>query len=296
MLRSMTGFASKTIVISPAGGENIQITISIKSLNARFFETSFKMPHIISSIEVPLIKKLKKELLRGNIYFTLYISDTSPFKGEVEPAINVCKSYAQAIEKIKQHVPVSGDLSVSDLIDLPHIFTMQEKELDASTKDQLFATIDEVVASLIAEQEKEGIALQNDLVERIAIMQKAIELVDTRTQEQVAEYKEKIAKEMPQESEEEAASDTRKNTLYIMLDKVDVHEEIVRFKSHLKNLNDLIQSPKIEKGKRIDFTLQELSREINTIAAKASDADISAQAVNVKVELEKAREQTQNIV
>ena len=81
MLRSMTGFASKTIVLTPESGEKVHITISIKSLNSRFFETKFKMPHIVSSLEIPLIKQLKKTLFRGHIYFTLYLSDTSPFKG-----------------------------------------------------------------------------------------------------------------------------------------------------------------------------------------------------------------------
>jgi len=88
----------------------------------------------------------------------------------------------------------------------------------------------------------------------------------------------------------------RKNALFALLDKMDIHEEIVRFKSHLKSLHHQLDSAEIEKGKRLDFTLQELGREINTIAAKCSDATIGALAINVKVELEKAREQTQNIV
>jgi len=84
--------------------------------------------------------------------------------------------------------------------------------------------------------------------------------------------------------------------LYISLDKMDIHEEIVRFKSHLKNITQQLESEKKEKGKRLDFTLQELAREINTLSSKCSDASITSQAINIKVELEKSREQTQNIV
>ena len=91
-------------------------------------------------------------------------------------------------------------------------------------------------------------------------------------------------------------AEMQKNALYAILDKIDVHEEIVRFKNHLKTLLASLESSDIEKGKRIDFILQELSREINTITAKCSDATISSHAINIKVELEKAREQTQNIV
>lgn len=87
-----------------------------------------------------------------------------------------------------------------------------------------------------------------------------------------------------------------RSAVYVVLDKIDIHEEITRFKSHIENLQKLIEDKKIEKGKRLDFTLQELSREINTITAKCSDAGISTRAIDIKVELEKAREQTQNIV
>lgn len=296
MLRSMTGFASKTIVLSSGNESKIQITISIKSLNARFFETTFKMPHMVSNLEVPLIKQLKKQLFRGHLYFTLHISDTSIFKGEVEPVIPVCTGYAHAIEKIKKHISLSGSLTVADLISIPQAFTVQEKELDEKTKTMLFQTIDDVMQILIQEQEKEGATLQDDILERITHMKKDITIIAQRSTKQVADYKEKIAQTTPQSDEADPAADVRKTALYLTLDKIDIHEEIVRFKSHLENLQALISATSIEKGKRIDFTLQELSREINTIAAKASDTQISSLAINIKVELEKAREQTQNIV
>jgi len=296
MLRSMTGFASKTITLAPESGEKVHATISIKSLNSRFFETNFKMPHIVSNLEVALIKRLKKQLYRGNIYFTLYMNDVSPFKGKVEPALNVCQGYSEAIEKIKQHISLDGSLSVSDLMGIPHAFTVQEKELDEHTREILFDAINEVIEMLIEEQSKEGAILLDDITERINIMETEITQIAQRSKKQVADYKEKIAQEIPQIELDESASDARKSSLYLMLDKIDIHEEIVRFKSHLDNIRTLVTSSQIEKGKRIDFTLQELSREINTIAAKACDAAISSLAVNIKVELEKAREQTQNIV
>jgi len=296
MLRSMTGFASHTTLLSTDSGEKIQVTLSIKSLNSRFFETTFKMPHIISSLEVPLTKKLKKDLLRGHIYFTLYLSDTSPFKGEVEPALSVCKGYAQAIEKIKHNITLEGNLSVSDLMAIPHVFTVQEKGLDEATKETLLAIVNNTINTLIAEQTKEGALLLKDISERIAIMQSEIARIAERSAQHVADFKEKISKEIPNIEQVDPASDARKSALYMTLDKIDIHEETVRFKSHLANLRDLIKSTTLEKGKRVDFTLQELSREINTIAAKASNAEISTMAVNIKVELEKAREQAQNIV
>jgi len=296
MIRSMTGFATKNIVLTPATGENIQITISIKSLNSRFFETTFKMPHIIGGLEVPLIKHLKSKLLRGHVYFTLYLNNTAPFKGEVEPALSVCKGYANAIEKIQQLIPLSGSLSVSDIVQLPHAFTVQEKELDQATYDTLLKATDEVLALVIDEQKKEGLMLAQDLKDRFAQVRKEMIVIEERSRTHIIEHKEKIAQEIPLIDQADAASDARKSALYIMLDKIDIHEEIVRFKSHVETMEALISSPDIEKGKRMDFILQELSREINTISAKASDATICGAAVNIKVELEKAREQAQNIV
>jgi uncharacterized protein (TIGR00255 family) len=292
----MTGFATKNIVLSPATGENIQITISIKSLNSRFFETTFKMPHIVGGLEVPLIKHLKRKLLRGHVYFTLYINNTAPFKGEVEPALSVFKGYADAIEKIKQHIPLTGSLSVSDIVQLPHAFTVQEKELDQATSDAFLKATDEFITQVIEEQKKEGQLLAQDLKDRFALVRKEMSVIEERSHAHIAEYKEKIAQEIKLIDQADASADARKSALYITLDKIDIHEEIVRFKSHLDNMETLITSIDIEKGKRMDFILQELSREINTISAKASDATICGAAVNIKVELEKAREQAQNIV
>src|SRR5690348_11712243 len=102
MIRSMTGFASKSITLQTELDEHSTITISIKSLNSRFFETTFKMPHIIGSLEVPLLKHLKKRFLRGHIYYTAYLDNNAPFKGNVEPALHICKGYVNAVEKIKQ--------------------------------------------------------------------------------------------------------------------------------------------------------------------------------------------------
>jgi uncharacterized protein (TIGR00255 family) len=98
------------------------------------------------------------------------------------------------------------------------------------------------------------------------------------------------------EKDPSSLAEMQKNALYVVLDKIDVHEEIVRFKNHIQTLQNSLISKDIEKGKRIDFILQELSREINTITAKCSDGTISSHAINIKVELEKAREQTQNVV
>ena len=297
MLRSMTGFASQSRIITVDHDEKVQISVALKSLNSRFFETTFKMPHIISSLEIPIIKKLKNMLYRGHVYCIINMSNTAPFKGEIKPAMSVCKGYANAIATIQKEIPLSGSLSVSDIMQTSNAFLVEEKELDSDTQKTLFSLIDNAIAILIKEQEKEGAALDHDIQNRIETISKEMKSISQRSSKQITEQKEKIAHELAQlEAGQEDASEIKKNSLYMVLDKIDIHEEIVRFETHVKNIQTILHSQTIENGKRIDFTLQELSREINTIAAKASDATIGSLAVNIKVELEKAREQTQNIV
>ena len=128
-------------------------------------------------------------------------------------------------------------------------------------------------------------------------MAKEIALINKRYKQLIEDQKKRI-NVLTQEFKDAQSdmADARKSAMYTMLDKIDINEEIVRFQSHLKNLKDLLKAPGTEKGKRLDFTLQELAREINTITAKCSDSIICEQAINIKVEIEKSREQTQNIV
>ena len=139
--------------------------------------------------------------------------------------------------------------------------------------------------------------LSKDLYQRIAIIQQEMNVITQRAHIFVAESKKKILDTLQEiGADENLIINAQKNGLYAMLDKIDIHEEITRLTSHLEDLTTQLKSQDIEKGKRLDFILQELGREINTIAAKCSDSTISSHAINVKVEIEKMREQIQNIV
>lgn len=296
MLRSMTGFAAKTLTIASTDVKT-NISISLKSLNSRFFESTCKLHHQLNSLEVDLTKLLKDRLHRGHVYLTMYVSNHDLFKGSVEPSLHTIDGYMKAIATIKEKYPLQGALDLGDLLMLPHVFTMEEKSVDDSLKKLLITTTSDLINEVIHAQEQEGIALQTDLAKRIAIMQQELMTIEQASALLIGIQKDKIAKNLQEVSlNESTLVDIQKHAAYALLDKMDINEEIVRFKSHLKNLTTTLASADIEKGKRLDFTLQEMAREINTIAAKCSDATISGLAINIKVELEKAREQTQNIV
>ncbi len=305
MIQSMTGFASKTVALTNATGEKTNISISLKTLNYRFFETTFKLPYLLSSLETKLIKICKQKLIRGHVYLTVHLSNPNLFRSGVQPALTIIQGYVDAINQIKERQSIVQAISLDHILSLPNVFVMEESELDQDVEQQILTTIDELIVAVIAARKIEGESLLQDLHARMAAMTEEINAIEVAYQALIHVHKGKIISaiqeaDLPFEAlakyGETAPATIRQEALYAMLDKMDIHEEIIRFKSHVSDMCEQLVSKNPEKGKRLDFTLQELGREINTIAAKCSDATISKRAINAKVEIEKAREQVQNII
>jgi len=297
-LSSMTGFASQTAVLSLGAEKKINCSITIKSLNSRFFEATCKMPHIAGHMETDLIKMLKTKLHRGHIYLTIHIKDTMLLKESVKTNLTTVKGYLESIDKIKKTFALDDSLSIRDIIYLPNIFELEEQEGNKSFDRQIFDIIQHLIEQLRKARQKEGAALKKDLKKRIQAMTKHIFDIEKNANKLMKQKKQEVAAVIQRidTTDEEASTDIRKSNLLLMLDKLDINEEIVRFKSHLESMSNQLENPREEMGKKLDFTLQEMAREINTISAKCSDAKISAKAIDIKVEIEKAREQAQNIV
>jgi len=297
-IASMTGFASKSFVITAASGERATVSMNLKSLNSRFFEASVKVPVMLSQLETTIIKQCKEQLRRGHIYFTLYLSNPNIFEGSIAPAMTVIDSYIKAINQIKNAHNISDDIKLDNILRLPNIFSKEEQPLDESITQLIMAAVTELIKDVIEERNAEGEKLAIDIAKRISNIEYEMDIITERAHVFIEEWKKKVHATIQEiGADESLLINAQKNSLYSMLDKIDIHEEITRLKSHLTNLINTLQQPEqIEKGKRLDFTLQELGREINTITAKCSDSVISAHAINVKVEIEKIREQIQNIV
>lgn len=294
-MRSMTGFAAKKTTLT-INNTKVYVTISLKSVNARFFECICKFPYALHHLETDFIKLLKHELLRGHLLMSINVSDQGALKGTINASIPIAQSYVEVAKQIQDITHIEGKLTISDIIMLPHIFSIEEQLLDDSFKEDLTQLVKETITALIAEEEKEGKVLLQDIRQRMSLVAKHIAEIEKLHETFMTQRKNNILQEIQSYTTEDTIIETRKAALYYMLDKIDIHEEIVRFKSHLKNMHDLLSSSIVEIGKKLDFTLQELGREINTIAAKCSDAAMGSQAIDIKVELEKAREQVQNII
>jgi TIGR00255 family protein len=294
MVYSMTGFAAKTLVIFPETDNPVNISLSLKALNSRFFETTCKLPYALNNFETDFIKLFKTKLVRGHIYFTIHASSQHLLSCTVKPNLDIIKGYLAAVEQIKKEAQLQGNLALDKLLELPNVFNVEEKDIDAKSRMLLYDTVEQLIEEVIEARKKEGVSLKKDLEQRITIIQHEIDSIEHAYNTLMEQQKALVSEEL--ETLHEDVAEPRRQVLYSMLDKIDIHEEIVRFKSHLANFSTQLVSTTIEKGKKIDFTLQELAREINTIAAKCSDSTISGLAINIKVELEKAREQVQNIV
>ncbi len=297
MIVSMTGFASKTATFTLKDGSKVNISIDIKTLNSRFFETTCKMSYSINHLETEIIGRLKRKFLRGHTYLTMHVLNPQMLHGGVAPCVSTIQGYVNAVDQIKKSVSVDGALSVSDLLRLPDVFIVEEKEIDTQFEQQILQAVDDLADQVTEARKLEGLALDKDLKGRFADMDREIKSIEIAAEKLATLKKQEIAQAILEiETTEDDTAESRKSALYISLDKMDIHEEIVRFNSHLKNITNQLNSPEPEKGKRLDFTLQELAREINTLSSKCSDATITGQAIEIKVALEKAREQTQNIV
>lgn len=298
MLQSMTGYAATMITIVIDQENRVHVALSLKSLNSKFFEVTAKLSPIFAPFETEIIRLLKEKLMRGHIYMTVSLSDINAFKTEVEPSLSSIKGYLDAITMIKKTFGITQDVSISDILRLPNIFNLKESSLTENAKEQFFNAVDKLILDLIEERKREGVSLQKDLEQRIEQMQQNIDQIAQLFEQDSERKKQEIAKKLQEitpQDEEFAA--LQRQALYVTLDKMDIHEEIVRFKTHLLNLRTMLAiTTDLEKGKQLDFTLQEVGREINTLLAKTTNPVISALALTIKVELEKAREQAQNIV
>lgn len=301
MLNSMTGFSSKSLVITIKEQEHAHVTLNLKSLNSRFFEATCKMPHALGHLEIDFIKKFKTKLTRGTIFFNVHIANGAVLKSDISPNISAIAGYLKSVEKIKQELPVSGSVTISDILLLPNVFDMNDEPLDQKVINIIIDAIDKLIEEVIVARQKEGALLYKDIISRIEIIETNINLIEPRSNEVIQQKRALILEnfktlitqlgQVGQEFQAESCS-----SIFGQVEKLDIHEEIVRFNGHLDNIKFFLNSDILEKSKRLDFILQELFREINTITAKCADSIISNLAINIKVELEKMREQVQNIV
>ncbi len=303
MTQSMTGFASKIVEISISKTEKLSLSLHLKALNSRYFETTCKLPYLLNHCEVSIHRILKKKLERGHIYLVVKVQQ-DPTKHVAIPSKKTIEEYLTAIHQIQKICQITEPVSLSTILSLPNVFQVEENMLDGGAEDQILQVIESLADDLILTRQSEGVVLAKDVSFHIKSMMKKLQDVSKQSVEVSKEKKQalSVVLEALQKdpdavmSVERCALEASKNVLLVELEKIDIHEEIVRATSHAKNILLLINNKELSKGKKLDFTLQELNREINTIASKCSHSAISALTIDMKSDIEKAREQVQNIL
>lgn len=303
MIQSMTGFASGTIEIATSKTEKLSLVIQLKSLNSRYFELTCKLPYLLNNIEVAIHKMLKKSLERGHVYISIKIQQDQN-KHVIIPAINTIKQYLQAIESIKKNCNIKEDISLATLLQLPNILQVEEDTLNTKIEEKILSEIEKISEKLKDMRAKEGKVLSKDIKESIKEVVKNLKLIKKNSEIALIEKKEKLDRLLKKLHAfdttdillEKAILEQQKIHLLAEIEKIDINEELVRAQMHCENIEKLISEKSDGHGKKLDFTLQELNRETNTIASKCNHSTISSLTISIKTAIEKAREQAQNIV
>ncbi len=307
MILSMTGFATSTAEVSlSAGKEKIVLSMSIKSLNSRFFELTCKSPSLLNNLEIPIQRLLQKKLRRGHVFISIKILNSELLNQSVTPSLHTIQNYLNAINSIQKEFKFKEEVTLAQVLQLPNTLQSQEVQLNENSETEIIQAVDHLASLLIKTQETEGLSLSHDIRNQLTSMTTKISQIQNLSQELIKSKKailtgiiSQLLEFEPSEepkSTEQSLLEVKKSNLMYEIEKIDINEETVRFNSHLVNVNNQLESQDHLKGKKIDFIIQELNREINTIAAKCSNIAISSLAIDIKSELEQVREQVQNII
>ena len=291
VIKSMTGYGRAVGTYAEK-----QITVEVRSVNNRYLDCNVKLPRLYSFCEDAVKQAVKQSVTRGkvDVFVTVNLTQSS----DVRIAINrpVLEGYLSAMKSIADSYPVRDDISVSAISRLPDVFTVEKAEQD---EDALKAQLLEVVAQALRNYDSmrrtEGEALARDLRAKANLILKKVSFVEERSPQSVAEYREKLFSRMQEVLSSTTVDEARILTeAAIFADKVAVDEETVRLRSHLDQLQAMLNTPE-PIGRKLDFLMQEINRETNTIGSKCSDLELARTVVDVKAELEKILEQIQNI-
>ncbi len=273
-----------------------EFTVELRSVNNRYLDCTVKMPRMLSFAEEAVKQTVKAAVSRGKV--DVYISLRAETEEDIAVTLNkaVLEGYLAAMRQMVSDFGVKDDISVSTVSRLPEVFTVEKQEVD---EDQLRADLLSVVAKALegynAMRSTEGQALDNDLRSRGQTILELVSQVEAGNAQTVIDYRTRLENKLREVLESTSIDESRILTeAAIFADKVAVDEETVRLRSHLEQMNSMLTGGGAI-GRKLDFLLQEMNREANTIGSKCTDVRLARIVVDIKAELEKIREQTQNI-
>ena len=291
MVRSMTGFGRAKLTI-----DGLDVTVEIKSVNHRYFEFTSRLPRGCNFLEEKLKSFCAQYITRGKVEASVMIDDCGEDNTEVEVNSAYAEALVSKLNKTAEELHIENDVKMSSLILLPDFLNVKKRTLPEETVTAaVLKAAEEAVCGFVEMRETEGARLKGDINGRTDFILKQVKFIDERSPKTVAAYRERLEKKIKELLADKTVEEQRLLTeTAIFADKVAVAEETVRLKSHITQLNDLLNAGGAV-GRKLDFIVQEMNRETNTIGSKAQDAEITRAVVDMKSEIEKIREQIQNI-
>lgn len=290
-MNSMTGFGR-----GEAERDGHCITVELKSVNHRYLDMNIRTPRTLLFLEDFIRAEIKRRLARGRVDVLVNDKQSAGALGKLRVNVDAAKQYAAAAAEILGEVPVRDDLSITTLMRMEGVIAFEEEETDeAVCQEALAEALGMALDKLTSAREAEGRRMAADLLERKAVLADILEGIAVREPVVVEEYREKLRAKVEEYLGGAAVDENRFSAeILYFSDKASITEEIVRIRSHLKELEQLLSSPTAT-GRSMDFLIQELNREFNTIGSKASDIQITKAVLAAKGEIERIREQIQNM-
>ena len=290
MVKSMTGYGRAVETVHER-----QFTVELRAVNNRYLDCSVKLPRILSFAEEAVKQMVKNSISRGkvDVFVTLHAENGADATVTLNTA--VVEGYLAAMEQMAEKYPVKNDISVSLLSRMPEVFTVEKQEVDEEQlQADLLSVVKLALESFDTMRTTEGLALEKDLRSRGATIESLVSQVEAGNAQTVVDYRTRLENKLREVLSSTNIDESRILTeAAIFADKVAVDEETVRLRSHLNQMYGMLTSGGAV-GRKLDFLLQEMNREANTIGSKCTDVSLARIVVEIKAELEKIREQTQN--
>lgn len=291
MLRSMTGYGRSQKILNGR-----DISVEIRSVNHRYYEYTSRIPRTYSYIDEKLKSLLKSSVSRGKVEIAVTINNIEGKDSQIAINKGVAEGYVTALRSISEELSLKDDLTLSKLIKIPDIFNIQKTPDD---EEQICADVievtEEALARFISMRETEGDRLKNDILEKADLIIERVAMIEAQSPVTVEAYRNRMYKKLSEVLADNNIDEQRIITeAAIFSEKIAVDEETVRLRSHIAQLRDILESDE-SVGRKLDFIVQEINREINTIGSKAQDLNITKIVVDTKSDIEKIREQIQNV-
>lgn len=290
MIKSMTGYGKSS---SHVNQRNYQV--EIKSVNHRYLDVTTRLPKQLSFLEEEIKKKISEVIKRGKVDVIVTFENNSDEGRSIVINQQIAKLYIEQLKKLAEEEQIESNIEVTEIAKYPDVLNVQMNQEDDILKDELMPVINEALKLLVEMREREGIKIAEDLKIRIKKIGEKILGISQKSTGLIQEYVVKLEKRIKEILQNDEIDKSRiAQEVVIYADKCSIEEEITRLHSHIEQFHTILESEG-PSGKRLDFIIQEMNREINTIGSKSNSVEITNGVIDVKTELENIREQIQNI-